>query len=102
MIVRIITVNVKSGTAEAFEQATITNRAGSIREPGVLRFDLMRDTDIADRYYLYEVYRDDKATVSHKETPHYREWKASVADLMATDRSSVAGIPIAPADEGEW
>ena len=102
MIVRIITINVKPGTDQAFEQATIANRAGSIREPGVLRFDLLSDAVTADRYYLYEVYRDEAATMSHKDTSHYKEWKASVAEMMATERSSVAGTPVSPTAESEW
>ena len=42
MIVRAIRVYVKPEAAEAFERATVENRAGSIKEPGVLRFDVLR------------------------------------------------------------
>ena len=102
MIVRIITVNVTPGHAAEFEAATTKNRAGSIQEPGILRFDVLKDSATADRYYLYEVYRDEAATNAHKETQHYKEWKNAVGDLMAGERTSAAALPLAPTDPSEW
>ncbi len=102
MIVRIITCRVKPGSEVAFEDATAVNRLGSIAESGVLRFDILKATDAPGTYYLYEVYRDHTATVTHKETDHYRLWREAVADHMAADRASVACSVIAPAAESDW
>ncbi|MFW5718205.1 MAG: antibiotic biosynthesis monooxygenase, partial [Spirochaetota bacterium] len=77
MIVRIITVNVKPGRESDFEAATVKNHEGSIAEPGVLRFDVLRDENNPGAYYLYEAYRDEAATVAHKTTDHYAAWKAA-------------------------
>lgn len=102
MIVRIITVEVKAGSEVEFERLTAENHAGSLGEPGVLRFDVLRDTDAPGRYYLYEVYTDQQATMDHKETEHYHRWKAAVADLLAGDRSSVSAEPVVPTDQAAW
>lgn len=102
MIVRIITVDVKPGKEAAFEEATTANHEGSVQEPGVLRFDVLKDRDTPGRYYIYEAYRDEAATKAHKETAHYAAWKEAAADFMQGDRSSVACDVVAPTDEGEW
>lgn len=102
MVVRIITVHVKPERAAEFEAATTRNHHGSITEPGVLRFDVLRDRDQSGTYYLYEAYADEAATLAHKETAHYAEWKAAVAEMMLTDRSACACDVVAPADTGAW
>jgi len=102
MIVRIITVRVKPGSEDRFEELTRANHVGSLGEPGVLRFDVLRDQDTPGTYYLYEAYRDVEATTAHKETPHYHAWKNSVADLLDGERTSVTCTPVAPLDESGW
>ena len=102
MIVRIITCQVRSGFEAAFEEATAANHRGSIAEPGVLRFDVLKATDAAGTYYLYEVYRDLDATVAHKETDHYKLWRETVAEHMATDRTSIACSVVVPGSEADW
>lgn len=102
MIVRIITCHVKPGSETAFEKATVLNRRGSIAEPGVLRFDLLKAVDGPGVYYLYEVYRDHAATVNHKDTDHYKLWRETVAEYMAADRSSIACSAVAPVSEADW
>ncbi|TVQ23225.1 MAG: antibiotic biosynthesis monooxygenase [Spirochaetaceae bacterium] len=101
MIVRIVTVRVRSGTEAAFEAATVDNHRGSIAEPGVLRFDVLKDADSPGTYYLYEAYIDEKATRAHKETAHYNTWRVAVADLLDGDRTSVACSVVAP-DRAGW
>ena len=41
------------------------------------------------QFVLVEVYKDaDKAPVAHKETTHYKEWRDTVADMMAEPRQA--------------
>ena len=102
MIVRFVTVRVKPGQERAFEEATVKNHHGSVEEPGCLRFDVLKDTATDGVYYLYEVYANEAATAAHKDTEHYRAWRDAVAPMMATDRESVAGVPVVPTDPGAW
>lgn len=102
MIVRIITVKVKPGRESRFEELTLANHNGSIREPGVRRFDVLRDDANPGTYYLYEVYIDEAATVAHKETDHYAAWRSGVADLLDGDRTAVACSVVAPTDPASW
>jgi len=102
MIVRGITVFVKKESIEDFKKATVENRAGSIQEPGILRFDVLQSDDDPGIFYLYEVYTDEAATLAHKETPHYKKWKETVESMMADKRIGKAYTPIEPANPSEW
>lgn len=99
MIVRTVSVYVKPDIAAEFEAATEANHRGSIEEPGVFRFDVMRDESTAGRYLLYEVYRDTDAVAAHKETAHYQAWRDTVAPMMAKPRSGEEWSLIYPAGD---
>jgi autoinducer 2-degrading protein len=102
MIVRIIDVHVNEQSIEDFKRISVQNRGGSMQEPGVLRFDLLHSDTDPQHFILYEVYRDEQATLDHKETEHYRRWRDAVEPMMARKRESTACTPIAPTDPGEW
>ena len=102
MIVRIIDVYVKEQNIEEFKARTVENRQGSIKEAGVLRFDVLQSEIDPDHFLLYEVYRDQQATLDHKDTDHYQKWRAAVEPMMAGKRESTACTPVAPTDPGEW
>ena len=102
MIVRLIDVFVKSGAAKDFIQASVRNHEGSIREPGVLRFDVLQSETDPERFVLYEVYRDEPAAQAHKETPHYNAWKKEVDPMMAKPRQGNPFGVIAPTDPEKW
>ena len=102
MIVRIIDVHVKQEGIEEFKRVSMQNRTGSMREQGVLRFDLLQSATDPQAFVLYEVYRDEQATLDHKETEHYQRWRDAVEPLMSRKRESTACTPIAPTEPGEW
>ena len=102
MIVRVIRVHVKPESTDAFEKITVENHRGSVAEPGVLRFDVLKDPQTPGEYLLYEVYRDEAATDAHKETAHYKKWRDAVGPMMAGDRERSAWDAVAPLDESDW
>ena len=93
-------VHVKSDQVEAFKSATIENASNSIDEPGVARFDIIQQMDDPTRFVLVEVYRTPDDPGRHKETAHYKTWRATVADMMAGPRSSVKYDSVFPDDPG--
>jgi autoinducer 2-degrading protein len=102
MIVRIIDVQVNRDGVGEFKRICIRNREGSIREQGVLRFDVLQDDSDPGHFVLYEVYRDEQATLDHKETVHYLRWREAAEPLMARKRQSISCTPVSPTDSGEW
>ncbi len=68
MLIVHVHVRVKPECVEAFEQATRENARNSVREPGIARFDVVRQADDPTRFVLVEVYRNADAPAKHKES----------------------------------
>ncbi|UCG08851.1 MAG: antibiotic biosynthesis monooxygenase [Desulfobacterales bacterium] len=94
-------VHVRPEEINAFKAATIENASHSLREPGVVRFDVIQQQDDPTRFVLVEVYRKAADASSHKETAHYLKWRDSVANMMTEPRSSIKFSNIFP-DERGW
>ena len=100
MLVVHVFVHVKPDQLEAFETATLENARNSIREPGVARFDIIRQQDDPARFVLVEVYRTSEDPARHKETAHYQKWRDTVAGMMAEPRTSVKYTNVFPNEQG--
>lgn len=100
MLVVHVHVHVHEGSVEAFKAATVANARASVQEPGIARFDVIQQQDDPTRFVLVEVYRTPDAPAAHKETQHYARWRDTVADMMATPRTSVKYDNVFPDDEG--
>ncbi len=101
MLIVHVHVQVRPECVEAFKAATIANATASLREPGVVRFDVLQQEDDPARFLLQEIYRDAEAQGAHKTTPHYPVWRDAVAPMMAASRTSVKFTNIFPAD-AKW
>ncbi len=71
-------VHVKPGHEESFIQATLENARNSVREPGIARFDVLKEQGADNKYTLVEVYRTEADAGKHKETAHYHTWRDTV------------------------
>ncbi len=95
MIATLVYVNVKPEFVDAFEKITIYNHDNTRKEPGNIRFDVLRTNSDNTQFVLYEVFEDEDAVRAHKETEHYFKWRTEVADYMASPRTATATTPIA-------
>ena len=102
MLVNVVTVFVQPGQIDAFIAATRENHAGSRREPGNLRFDVLQSAQDPSRFLLYEVFASEEAVEAHRRTPHYLRWKAAVEPWMAKPREGARHAVLAPLDEADW
>jgi autoinducer 2-degrading protein len=82
---------------EAFRAASLANAAASIREPGVVRFDVAQETGDPTRFVLIEVYRGAEGAAAHKQTAHYQTWRDTVAPMMAEPRTNKSYATVTPA-----
>lgn len=92
-------VNVKEDYLDEFIQATIENASASLQEPGIARFDFLQTREDPCRFLLNEVYRTTEDPARHKQTPHYKTWKATVEKMMAAPRTKVIYNNIFPEDQ---
>jgi autoinducer 2-degrading protein len=97
MLIVHVFVHVKPDTVDAFTAATLENAQNSIREPGVVRFDVVRQEDDPTRFLLIEIYRTPADPARHKETAHYATWRDTVESMMAESRRSVRYEALFPA-----
>jgi|SRR5580692_8226740 quinol monooxygenase YgiN len=73
----------KPGQQQAVERILRGMTAPSRHEPGCLRYDLYRNAGNAVSFTLFEIYTDDEAFTSHRETPHYLAYRAAIQDLLS-------------------
>jgi len=100
MLIVHVHAHVKPEAVESFKKATLANARASVKEPGVVRFDIVQQQEDPAWFVLVEVYRDATAAAAHKETPHYPVWRDAVAAMMAEPRRSVKFNNVFPEDEG--
>ena len=100
MLIVHVFVHVKTDQVEAFQSATLENARNSVQEPGIARFDVIRQQDDPTRFVLVEVYRTPEDPAKHKETTHYQKWRDTVADMMAEPRSSIKYTNVFPDEQG--
>jgi (4S)-4-hydroxy-5-phosphonooxypentane-2,3-dione isomerase len=101
MLIVHVFVHVKPDTVAAFIEATRENARSSIREPGIVRFDVVQQEDDPTRFLLMEIYRTPDDPPRHKETAHYATWRDAVEPMMAEPRRSVKYHEIHP-EPSEW
>jgi autoinducer 2-degrading protein len=89
MLIVHVHVLVRPESVDAFRAATIENARNSVREPGIVRFDVVQQQDDPTRFVLVEIYRDADAPAAHKATAHYATWRDAVEPMMAEPRRSV-------------
>jgi quinol monooxygenase YgiN len=100
MLIVHVHIQVKPQFIEEFIRATNENAKKSRNEPGIARFDFIQQIDDPSRFILVEVYRTPEDSMKHKETEHYRKWRDTVKDMMASPRESLKYTNISPSDLG--
>src|SRR5215207_8431379 len=100
MLIVHVFVHVKPDSVDAFTTATLENARNSVQEPGVVRFDVVRQDDDPTRFLLLEIYRTPTDPALHKETAHYAAWRDAVEPMMAEPRRSVKYHALFPEPAG--
>jgi (4S)-4-hydroxy-5-phosphonooxypentane-2,3-dione isomerase len=98
MQVTLVHVQVKPEHVRDFIAACRMNHEASVREPGNRRFDILQLADDPARFVLYEAYASAEDAAAHKNTPHYLQWRDTVAPWMAAPRAGVPYIGLFPPD----
>ena len=70
-LVLVVTVKAHPDVVERLKPAMLENAASSAQEEGCLQFDVILSQDDAHTFIFYEVYKNEEALASHRETPHF-------------------------------
>ena len=98
MIIKSVTMFIKSERIDSFIEATIENQKNSIKEDGVIRFDVLQCKDDKSSFMFYEVYKTEEAVEQHTKTKHFVKWNDTVTPWFAKSRDRVLYSVIAPAE----
>ena len=100
MIHIVVQIEPKPDKVEAFLELALYDARNSRKEPGCLRFDVIKHLDNPPRFGFYEVYKDEAAVQAHRQTPHFARWAKEIEPLCAVPRvankySTVDPVPYA-------
>jgi len=96
-----VTISVQPDRVPDFIEACYGDAHGATRdEPGCFRFDLHQDPDTPNRFYLYEVYRDESAFEAHLQAPHFLKWRDTVFPWFEGDPEKIVMETVFPSAEG--
>jgi (4S)-4-hydroxy-5-phosphonooxypentane-2,3-dione isomerase len=87
MIAVLVYLHVKPDSVDQFVAETKANARNSRKESGVVRFDVIQQTDDPSRFVLFELYRDEQAIEAHRATAHYANWRDAVPAFLVTERT---------------
>jgi len=77
-----VDIRVKPESVPRFLDLVATNRIHSLREPGIIAFDLYRDAADPHLFLLFEVYRSPEDHEEHRKTTHFLEFRSQVQDCV--------------------
>ena len=84
----VVRIEVKPEKLESFLELVNVDAVGTRKEPGNVRFDVLRLADQPLKFALYEVYRDEAAFKAHQQTEHYARWRREIEALQDLPRTS--------------
>ena len=94
MIVTSIQYTFASKDADKAESLFRELRQASIKEPGVVRFDVARSTEDPNVFALWEVYRDKAAFDAHRATEHFTRLVVNGIRPLALQRNAINAAPV--------
>merc|ERR1712183_352807 len=74
MIAVVVEAEIKEDRLDEFLSMIETNAVSSRKEPGNIRFDVLKVKDSKTKFMFYEVYKDAEAITFHKTQDHYKSW----------------------------
>jgi (4S)-4-hydroxy-5-phosphonooxypentane-2,3-dione isomerase len=99
MVVLHVTVQVKPEHVSEFLDAVRYDAEHSEKdEPGCLRFDVSQDRDDPNRFYYYEIYRDEAALEAHRQTHHFKLYSEKTRSWLAALPERRFGKNLIPSD----
>jgi autoinducer 2-degrading protein len=83
MFVNAVDLDIVPAEREKFLAAITENGMASVKEPGCRRFDILNLASDPNHFFLYEIYDNEAALKSHRETAHFKKYIATTANMVA-------------------
>ena len=97
MLTVLVTFRVKPDQIDAFTSATLEDARASLQEAGVLRFEVIQQSEDPTHVILYEVYQTREDGLAHLETAHFKNWQSSIKSMLVEPPQATTYDQIFPA-----
>ncbi len=102
LLVLMVNVKVKPERRADFIAAVREDGEGTTtKEAGNLQFAAVQHAEDPDRFFLFEVYRDEAALEAHRQMPHFLKYREATTGVHAEDTVRRIGTNIFP-DDSAW
>lgn len=89
MIYLISTAHLKPGTRDKCLAPARVCIEASLKDPGCIAYDLNFSVTDPDRMVFVEVWESKAALDQHFQTPHFKTWRAAIADYVVSRKLEV-------------
>ena len=83
MFVNAVDLDIVPAERDNYLAAIKENGAAAATEPGCKRFDILNLGSDPNHFFLYEIYDNEAALKAHRETPHFKKYAATTANMVA-------------------
>lgn len=94
MIITSIHYTFNPDDADTAEALLRELRDATVKEPGVIQFEVGRSNDNPNVFALWEVYRDEAGVAAHGATEHFKRLVLNGVRPLAQQRNAVNGVAI--------
>ncbi|EMJ97949.1 putative quinol monooxygenase [Leptospira sp. WS58.C1] len=101
MIVTVSSYKILPERIQEFLEISSELSRESLKENGVLRFDLLQNDGDEGRFLIIEAYESESKRKSHLETPHFVNWRRTVPEMFSQGTTTVYYKPLSPKPE-DW
>ena len=92
--IRIAHLRIKPDQLEAFKEAVREEMHDALRlEPGVVAIYAVADKEDPTKIMFFEMYVNEEAYQTHRETPHFQKYFKTTKDMIA-ERVLMEGVPV--------
>ena len=97
--VRIAQLEIDPAQLSAYTAAVREEMDDAVRlEPGVLAIYAVAEKNNPTRLHFFEIYADEQAYASHRETPHFRKYLATTQSMIR-ERKLIEAQPVHMSDK---
>lgn len=94
MLAQLVYLSVSDDNRETLVAEALANARESLKEPGVLRFDVLQQVDNPNLLLLYELYESPEVLVAHQQTAHFKRWQENAIPLLTKPREKLLYTPL--------
>ncbi|PJZ69059.1 antibiotic biosynthesis monooxygenase [Leptospira perolatii] len=99
MVVTVSSYKILRDKIESFKSATYDLASQSLKDKGVLRFDVLQNDGDEGRFLVLEAYQSESFRKAHLDTPHYVSWRREVPEFFEQGTTTVFYSPVHPEPE---